>query len=408
MLIKLYGKNRKRIVILNQWFDPEPTFKGLLFAKELNKSGFDVEVVTGFPNYPGGKIYDGYKLSLYKKEIIDGIKVHRVYLFPSHDNSKIKRIMNYGSFAFTSLIFCLFFMKKPKAIYVYHPPLTTGITAAILSKLRGIPFVYDIQDLWPDTLKSTGMVNNKRILKLVDKLASFVYRAAKSIVVLSEGFKVELVNRGVSSNKINVIYNWADERFIEPEMQENICHTKAFNLLYAGNFGMAQELSALIEAAEILKENKNIKITLIGDGAEKTKLVEQVKEKELINVEVLNSVPVSQISKYLNSADALFVHLKDDPLFRITIPGKTQAYLAAGKPIIMGVKGAASDLIKESEGGILVESSKPESIADGIQLLANLDYQQLKIMGEKGREYYLQNLSVKSGVEKFTRIFNSL
>jgi colanic acid biosynthesis glycosyl transferase WcaI len=397
-----------KIVILNQWFDPEPTFKGLLFAKELKKQGFDVEVVTGYPNYPGGKIYDGHKLGLYKKEIIDGIKVHRVYLYPSHDNSKIKRIMNYGSFAFTSLIFCLFFMKKPKAIYVYHPPLTTGITAAILSKLRGIPFVYDIQDLWPDTLKSTGMVNNKRVLKLVDKLASFVYRAAKSIVVLSEGFKVELVNRGVSSNKINVIYNWADERFIKPEKQENVSHDKPFNLLYAGNFGMAQELSVLIEAAEILKENKNIKITLIGDGAEKTKLVEQIKEKELTNVEVLKSVPVSQISKYLNSADALFVHLKDDPLFRITIPGKTQAYLAAGKPIVMGVKGAASDLIKKSEGGILVESSKPESIADGIQLLANLDYQQLKTMGEKGREYYLQNLSLKSGVDKFARIFNSI
>jgi glycosyltransferase involved in cell wall biosynthesis len=398
----------KRIVILNQWFDPEPTFKGLLFAKKLSERGFEVEVVTGFPNYPGGKIYDGHKLSLYKKEVIDGVKVHRVYLYPSHDTSKVNRIMNYGSFALTSLIFCLFFLKRPKAIYVYHPPLTTGVVATILSKLRRIPFVYDIQDLWPDTLSSTGMVNNPKVLRMVGRVASYVYKSAKSIVVLSEGFREELVNRGVERDKISVIYNWADERFIKPATKENYCPSETFNLLYAGNFGVAQELTVLVDAAELLKDQTNIKITLIGDGQEKAKLVQLVDDKCLTNIEILNSVPVTEISSYLLSADALFVHLKDDPLFKITIPGKTQAYLAAGKPVLMGVSGSAASLLEESGGGILVKSSDAASVADGIMELASLDKSQLWDMGERGRDYYAKHLSLESGVDKFSQIFECI
>ncbi|MEJ2743002.1 MAG: glycosyltransferase family 4 protein [Gammaproteobacteria bacterium] len=346
-----------RIVILTQWFDPEPTFKGLLFAKKLEERGFEVEVVTGYPNYPGGRLYDGYKLHLYKKDIVDGIKVHRVYLYPSHDSSKIRRIMNYSSFALSALFFCLFFLKRPKALYVYHPPLTTGVVASIVSKIRRIPFVYDIQDLWPDTLKSTGMISSEKVLAWVGRVAHYVYKSATSIVVLSEGFKQLLINRGVDPNKISVIYNWADERYIKPAAKENYCLGSTFNVLYAGNFGKAQDLSVLVEAAELLKDKGCIKITLIGNGQEKYKLNQLVKEKRLSNIEILDSVPVSEISSYLSSADALFVHLKSDPLFTVTIPGKTQAYLAVGKPIIMGVEGCAAELIDLSGGGVLVKSS---------------------------------------------------
>ncbi|MFC3852763.1 glycosyltransferase family 4 protein [Salinispirillum marinum] len=402
-----------RIVILNQWFDPEPTFKGLLFAKELKKKGFEVEVVTGFPNYPGGRLYKGYKLGIYKREVIDGIKIHRVFLYPSHDASKIRRILNYGSFALSSLIFCLFFLKKPKAIYVYHPPLTTGVTATILSKIRRIPFVYDIQDLWPDTLKSTGMINSIKALKIIDKVASFIYKEAKKIVVLSEGFKVKLEDRGVNPDKISVVYNWADERFIQPiehsdEEKKPLFNKNSFNVLYAGNFGIAQELTALLGAAELLKNDDRIHIYLMGDGQERDRLVKLKKVDNLTNVTILNSVPLSEISEYLNSASALFIHLKNDPLFEITIPGKTQSYMATGKPIIMGVSGAAAELITKSNCGILAESSNTSSIANAILMMSKIDKNELEQMGKRGRRYYENELSLNSGVDKFANIFNSL
>ena len=150
---------------MTQWFDPEPTFKGLLFAKELISRGFEVEVITGFPNYPGGKLYDGYRMKLIQKEVIEGVSVTRLPLYPSHDKNKIGRVANYLSFAFSALIYGLFFAKRPAVIYAYHPPLTVGVSAAIINFFRRVPIVLDIQDMWPDTLKATGMIANSRILK---------------------------------------------------------------------------------------------------------------------------------------------------------------------------------------------------------------------------------------------------
>ena len=156
-----------KILLLTQWFDPEPTFKGQLFAYELVRRGFDVEVVTGFPNYPGGKVYTGYKLRWITKEVKDGVFITRLPLYPSHDKSSFKRGINYLSFGLASLVYCLFFAKRADIIYAYHPPLTVGVTASIVRLARRIPVVYDIQDMWPDTLQSTGMISSKLLLTLI-------------------------------------------------------------------------------------------------------------------------------------------------------------------------------------------------------------------------------------------------
>ena len=158
-----------RVLLMTQWFDPEPTFKGIVFARELVRQGFEVEVITGFPNYPGGKIYPGYKIRLVQKEQIEGVNVTRVPLYPSHDKSKIGRILNYVSFACSLMIYGLF-SKKADVIYAYHPPLTVGIAASIVGFFRRVPVVNDIQDMWPDTLSSTGMISNKRVITLVGKV----------------------------------------------------------------------------------------------------------------------------------------------------------------------------------------------------------------------------------------------
>ena len=212
MSIELSGKNiNMKILLLTQWFDPEPTFKGLAFAKELIKQGHEVEVLTGFPNYPQGKLYDGYKLKLFQKENIEGISVLRVPLYASHDNSAFKRVLNYASFAVSATLYGIFLTKKADVIYAYHPPLTVDMAALLIKLFRKTPVVLDIQDMWPDTLKATGMIGNEKLLNIVDSLCKVVYRYADHIVVLSPGFKQLLEKRNVAASKVSVIYNWCDE-----------------------------------------------------------------------------------------------------------------------------------------------------------------------------------------------------
>ena len=157
----------KRILLITQWFDPEPTSKGIVFARALVQKGFQVEVLTGFPNYPGGKIYPGYKIKLCTKETIDDIMITRVALFPSHDRNAMKRALNYLSFFVSALVYGLFFAGKPSVIYAYHPPLTVGVAAVLIRLIRRVPVVCDIQDLWPDTLRATGMLSNNLVLHFI-------------------------------------------------------------------------------------------------------------------------------------------------------------------------------------------------------------------------------------------------
>jgi len=205
-----------RILFLTQWFDPEPIFKGLPFARQLAQAGHEVEVLTGFPNYPEGKLYDGYRLRPWQREVIDGISVIRVPLFPSHDASAMKRISNYASFAFSSAILGTFLVRPADVTYVYHAPGTVAFPAAILKALRGIPFVYDINDLWPDSLPATGMLKNRAILKALDWWSRLTYKLATHIVIGSPGVKKVLQERGVPEEKISVIFNWCDEETILP------------------------------------------------------------------------------------------------------------------------------------------------------------------------------------------------
>ena len=207
---KKSSEESKRILYITQWFDPEPMSRGLSFAEKLRQKGFDFEILTGFPNYPLGKIYKGYTLKLFQKETLNKFLINRVFLYPSHDKSSLRRAMNYISFAISATLFGIFKIKRPKVIYAYHPPLTVGICAVILKLYFRVPLIYDIQDMWPDTLKATGMLSNKFIIKIIYYLCKLVYSLSDEIIVLSPGFKRLLIKRGVSSKKINVIYNWAN------------------------------------------------------------------------------------------------------------------------------------------------------------------------------------------------------
>jgi len=401
-----------RVLLFTQWFDPEPTFKGLVFARELVRQGFEVEVVTGFPNYPGGKFYPGYKLRLIQREVIDGVQVTRVPLYPSHDQGAVGRVLNYVSFAVASLFYGLFAAKRPDVIYAYHPPLTVGIAAALIRMFRRVPVVYDIQDMWPDTLRATGMFSNEKALKVVERACNWVYCRMDQLVVLSPGFKRLLVERGVPESKIEVIYNWCAEDSLAASsgvLPSAFADLAKFRILFAGNMGKAQALDAVLHAAELLQQQGAcVSFVFLGGGVDVARLQQLAADMALSNVTFLPAVPMSEVGSYLHAADALLVHLKKDPLFNITIPSKTQAYMAVGKPILMAVDGDAADLVRDSHGGRVAESENPESIADAVRALMNASISERNAMATSSSRFYQEKLSLRVGVSRFGQIFNKL
>jgi len=400
--------------MLTQWFDPEPFFKGLAFAKELAALGHDVEVLTGFPNYPRGKIYEGYRVRLFQRELLDGIPVIRVALYPSHDKSSLRRIMNYVSFALSAAFIGTLLVNKPDIVYVYHPPGTIGLPAVFIKWFREAPFVYDIQDLWPDTVGVSGMISNRYVLWLIGRWCKFTYKQADKITVLSPGFKRRLQEMGVRGENVEVIYNWCDEENIgTPERDEELSRelglNDTFNIVFAGNMGTGQDLASVIEAASIV-ENRipEIRFVFVGSGVELNSLKRKAQDMALGNMLFLGQRNIDEIGEVLNLADVLLVHLKDDPLFRITIPSKTQAYMYTGKPVLMAVRGDAAALVKEAGAGISCTPGDPMSIALAAERLYQMPRSQLEEMGEKGHEYYLEHMSRSVSVKRFEDVFTQI
>ena len=401
-----------KILFITHYFQPEPNFfVGLPFAKALQEQGHQVQVLTGFPNYPGGRIYDGYKIKFIQKEIMDGISVIRVPLYPSHDRSTIKRILSYMSLSLSQAAIGPWAVNKADVAYVSQGPATIGLPAIVHKILRRIPFVYSIQDMWPDSLLSTGMFNNKPGLKIINWWCKRVYNAASKIVVIAPGMKERLIERGVPEDKIEVIYNWCDDALIcrkEPneELKKQLGLDGKFNIIFAGNMGKAQAIEAVIKAAGILQNDyKDVQFVLVGSGVELDSLKKMTKELSLNNVKFLGRKPATEIGSILRLADVLLVHLKNDPLFEITVPSKTQAYLATGKPILIGVKGDAAKLVEDANAGLSCEPENFQDIAEKIKSFYFMDKKKLEEMGTNGANYYDSKLSFAVAREKHEKLF---
>ena len=309
----------------------------------------------------------------------------------------------------SALVYGLFFAKLADVIYAYHPPLTVGMVASFIRIFRRIPVVYDVQDMWPDTLRATGMVNNASVLNLVSVLCRWVYKQVDHIVVLSPGFKALLLERGVPGAKVDVIYNWADEASLfaaKNVFSLNLPSADSFSILFAGNMVKAQALSAVLEAANLLQErNSRVCFVLLGEGVELEKLKQIAEIQQLRNVVFIPQMPMADVGVALNAADVLLVHLRKDPLFEITIPSKTQAYMAIGKPVLMAVNGDAATLIEVSGCGVVVQAGDAKSLANAAELLALKQPAELKMMGNKAQAYYLEHLQCSVGAAKFSAIF---
>ncbi len=402
-----------RILIVTQWFEPEPIIKGLVLAKALTAQGHEVRVLTGFPNYPGGKVYSGYKVRLLQREVMEGIPVTRVPLYPNHGQSKIGRILNYASFGFSALVYGTFSGWRPDVMYVYHPPITTAIAGALISAVRGVPFALDVQDLWPDTLKATGMMNNERVLSLVGVLMRWAYRRAHAILPQSEGFKTRMAQAGIPAEKIHVVPNWCHEDALgcrpAAGWQPPAALANKFTVGFAGNIGMAQAVDSLLDAAALIQPQRpDIQFFFVGGGTEVARLQQKAETMQLTNVIFIPAMPMQEVGALLDVADGLIVHLRADPLFAITIPAKTQAYMFAGKPIIMAVAGDATELVQRAQAGVLAAPENPRAIADAILELAAMTPEQRKAMGKRGRQYYQRELSIAAATAKIAAALEAI
>lgn len=399
-----------RVLLITQLFDPENAIKGLSFAKGLIARGHQVDVITTFPNYPGGKIYPGYRMRWLQKELIDGVTVFRVPMYVSHDRSALKRLLGYASFSFCALFYGLVKVRRPDVIYTYHPPVAGGIAAALLGMLERRPFIYDVQDLWPEAVVATGMVRSTRLAAVIEMLAGWIYRRAKAVVVLSDGYRQALVAKGVPSEKVVRVYNWCDEARLHTSAADPAPESTWFDIVYAGNLGSAQALEHVIEAARVLRDHgqDKIRFILIGDGVEKERLKAKVEALQLENVLFKPRVPPEEIGKYLNAAGALLVHLAADPVFSITVPSKTQAYLAAGRPLLMGVGGESADIVRRSGAGVVVRPCDPEDIARGAIELASKTREELARIGLAGARFYDEYMSQRNGVDRVSEIVNKV
>jgi len=378
-------------------------------ATWLHRHGHTVEVVTGFPNYPGGRFYPGHEPRVWHRESVDGIRINRVPLYPSHDLSAAGRITNYVTFAISATTLGTLMSSRADAVYVYHPPATVGLPALTWKYLRRMPYVFHVQDLWPESVVQSGMIGSGRtqhaVAALITGWCSLVYRGASRIAVQSRGFKQILVERGVPSQKIEVVPNWAEEALFkpaepDPRLARELQMDDHFNLVYSGNVGYFQGLDVAIRAASRLRHLKNFQLVIIGSGQAEQDLRKLANDLALENVRFLGRKPYTEMGRVTALADALLVSLQDRPFFAATIPGKTQVSLACAKPVVMAVRGDAADLVTKAQAGIVVEPGDEPAFAAGIERLYLLSRDEREAMGARGRDYYVRELSLDSGARR--------
>ena len=381
-----------RILVISQYFYPE-NFRINDLCLGLKEKGHDITVVTGKPNYPKGNFFSSYSFFNKPVEKYKGIKVYRSPIIPRGNASGLKLFLNYISFVFFGTVKLFFVKEKFDKIFVYAPsPITVGYIGIIASFLfRAKPFLW-VHDLWPESVKDAGGINNKIVLSLVNLMTKSIYYFYDNILVQSPSFKDYLLNQGVKDSKI-IFYPYYAESFyniVEKDSKINTQYGEGLNIVFAGNIGVAQSFDTIIEAVKILTTKlKNFKIIIIGDGRDKKRVLEKISEYSLDDYfKFLGSFPPEDMPAFFASADALLVSLKDTKIFSMTIPGKLQSYLACGKPIIASLNGIGSKIIKESNSGFTSNAEDPLSLANSIINFNKLNSSKRKVLGNNARDYY--------------------
>lgn len=401
------GDRPTRVVVLSQFYTPEPQRIASNIANELSERGYEVRVVTGYPNRPTGKLYSGYKQRFRFTETINGIPVHRVPLVINYSSKALERIANFLTFSMSALSVTSQ-IKDADVVYVYGSPATAAIPAQVWQKLFGIPYVVHVQDLWPESVTGSGMLP-KRLVKRVDAFMKpwlkRLYGTAASNVVISPGMKELMVERGNDPDRCSVVYNWAVEESIRVKSGETFSHT-GMKLLYAGNLGVMQDLQTVIAAAQQHADVPGMRLDIAGAGNQEATLHEAADGTP--NIRFLGRLSKEDIAdKYLD-ADFQLVTLKDLPIFRVTVPSKLQASLASGVPVITTVKGDVAELLREHNAGIVAEPENVDSLTEAFATALKMTSAERAQMGANARKLYLEHMSQTSSISKITSILNTV
>jgi len=381
-----------------------------IVAEGLAKRGHEVTVLTSFPNYPTGKIYDGYRQKFFFREDLNGVKIIRVPVFPDKSKLIVRRSRNYLTFFINCFVTKILTRDKFDIIYANNTPVTVGYLGILLGKIYRRPVVVDLQDIWPESLLATDVVKNPLAVNLIRKMTMLVFRQAKKITVISPGFKRNLVKKGIDGNKIEIFYNSAYEGSYElpkfdPALAKKLKLEGFFNVLYAGNLGPAQGIENIIEAADLLRDNKSIQFILAGAGTETARLKAIVKKKKIKSVRFFGWQKMDFMPTLYSLCQAIMVHLTDDALFKITIPGKTQSCLLSGRPVIASIAGDGRELILKAKAGIAAEPMNPVSLSRAINKIYKLNKKSAERMGKNGRDFYYANLSPEVQIPRYEKMF---
>jgi len=367
------------ILFLTDNFPPEgnaPATRTFEHACEWVNKGHKVTVITCAPNFPEGKVFEGYKNKWLSKQKIEGINVWRVKTFITANQGFVKRIIDFISFMFSSLFFGLF-TQKVDIVIGTSPQFFTVISAWALAKFKRIPFVFELRDIWPASITAVGVLKGSWIIKILEKLELFLYRQADLIISVTHSFKFELQKRGVSAGKIRVVLNGVNLERYSPlqEKDESLANKyglkNKFVIGYIGTHGLAHALENVIEAAGLIEKEDNIRIVFVGGGADRSRLEKIVHEDRLQNVVMIPRQAKDQMSQVWSLCDISLVHLKDAPLFKTVIPSKIFESMAMGLPILMAMPiGEATDIIEEHKAGINVSPGCPKQLSEKFLELA--------------------------------------
>lgn len=361
-----------RILFLTDNFPPEvnaPATRTFEHCKEWVKAGHEVTVVTCFPNYPMGKVYPGYKNSLCKKEFMDGIKVVRVWSYMTANKGFIKRIVDFISFSVTSFFAGLF--QDCDIIVATSPQFFTALSGRTLSFFKRKPWIMEVRDLWPDSIKAVGAMKESIVLKYFSKEEKWCYSSAKKIVVVTNSFKREIEKKGIAGDKIFVIKNGANTELFKPreksqELLKKLGLQDKRVLGYVGTLGMAHKIDFLIDC---VKELDDYALMILGNGAEKDNIQRKIENENIKNVVLLDTVPKNEVADYIALQDAALVNLRRSSLFTTVIPSKIFETASMRIPILLGVDGEAREMVEEFGAGLYYEPENKEDFLEKLNTL---------------------------------------
>lgn len=368
-----------KILFLTDNFPPEvnaPASRTFEHIKEWHKAGHDITVITCAPNFPKGEVYAGYKNKLYQTEMMDGIKVVRVWSYIAENKGFVKRTLDYISYSVTSFFAGLF--QKANIIVATSPQFFTALGGRTLAFWKHKPWIMEVRDLWPESIKTVGAMKDNMFIRYFEWEEMRCYKSAKKIVVVTDSFKKTLVSRGVPEGKIAVVKNGVSRDLFKPQPKDEAL-VRSLGLEgkriigYIGTHGMAHKLDFILRCAKNMEGKNNCHFLLIGSGAEKANLLKMKEDMDISNVTMLDSVPKSEVHRYISILDLSLINLKKSPLFTTVIPSKIFENAGMEIPIIMGVEGEAREIVEKYGAGLCFEPENEPDFNEKLSMLLNDD-----------------------------------